>query len=337
MIDGYGKSLAKRGEQIVVKEEGKILYSELPENLRQVIITGHGSISTDALALLSLHGVDLILLDWRGHVICRLSSPEMRTVVTRREQYMAYKDSRSGYLAKAFVLAKMRNQKALLGTLAKNRKETDPEAANRMISLRDVIDEEIKRLEMFEPSAIENSRSTILGFEGLSSSAYWDGVKEVVPDELKFDERSGRGALDPFNAMLNYGYGVLEGETWRAVHYAGLDPYGGFLHADRPGKPSMVLDMMEEFRQQLVDRPLLSITSKKVVNSNDFHVEEGFCRLSDKASHAILKELLGKMEEYVAVGEEKVRWCDLILAKAREVAQYLRGEVNKYDGFYLRW
>jgi CRISPR-associated protein Cas1 len=336
-MDGYGKVLAKRGSQIVVREKGKILYSELPENLRQVIITGHGSISTDALALLSAHGVDLILIDWKGNVISRLSSPEMRTVITRREQYMAYKDRRSGYLAKAFVLAKMRNQKALLGTLAKNRKETDPEAVERIIHLKDVIDEEITRLEMFEPLAIEESRPTILGLEGSASSAYWDAVKEVVPEELKFDERSGRGALDPFNAILNYGYGVLEGESWRAVHYAGLDPYGGFLHADRPGKPSMVLDLMEQFRQQLVDRPVLSLARRKVVTAKNFVVEEGFCRLSDNARHALLKELLDKMEEYIAVRDEKVKWCDLILAKSREVAQYLRGEVNRYDGFYLRW
>ncbi|MCL4436948.1 MAG: CRISPR-associated endonuclease Cas1 [Thaumarchaeota archaeon] len=321
----------------MVREEGKVLYAELPENLRQVIITGHGSISTDALVLLSTYGVDLILIDWKGKVVSRLSAPEMRTVFTRREQYIAYKDSRSGYLAKAFVLAKMKNQKALLGTFAKNRKETDSAAAERITHFKNVIEDLITRLEAFEPASIDTSRPSILGFEGSASSTYWDGIKEVVPEELKFDERSGRGALDPFNSMLNYGYGVLEGETWRAVHYAGLDPYGGFLHADRPGKPSMVLDLMEEFRQQLVDRTVISLASKKVVTSKDFQIEEGFCRLSDEARRALLKELLGKMEEYLAVGEEKMRWCDLILSKSRDVAQYLRGEVNNYNGFYLRW
>lgn len=320
-----------------MRQEGKVLYSELPENLRQVIITGRGSISTDALVLLSVHGVDLILIDWKGEVVCRLSSPEMRTVVTRREQYIAYKDPRSGYLAKAFVLAKMRNQKALLGTLAKNRRDNNAKAAERMIHFRDFIDDLISRMDAYQPSSIDESRSTILGLEGLASSAYWDGIKEVVPEELKFNERSGRGAFDPFNSMLNYGYGILEGESWRAVHYAGLDPYGGFLHADRPGKPSMVLDLMEEFRQQLVDRTVLSLASRKVVTSDDFHIEEGFCRLSDNARHVLLKELLGKLEEYIALREERVRWCDLILLKARSVAQYLRGEVNRYDGFYLRW
>lgn len=329
--------LGKRGEQIVVKEEGKVLYAELPEKLRQVIITGHGSISTDALALLSSHGVDLILIDWKGEVLSRLSSPEMRTVATRREQYFAYGDSRSGYLAKAFILAKMRNQKGLLGTLAKNRKDTDSVAADRIIHFRDVVEEIINRLEGFEVQKIDSSRPTILGFEGSASSAYWDAVKEAVPEELKFDERSGRGALDPLNAMLNYGYGVLESEVWRAVHYAGLDPYGGFLHADRPGKPSMVLDLMEEFRQQLADRPVLNLASKTVVTAKDFHVEEGFCRLSDEARHSLLKELLGKMEEYVAVGDEKMKWCDLLLSQARAVAQYLRRETGGYDGFYLRW
>lgn len=331
--------LGKRGEQIVVKEEGRILYAELPEKLRQVIIAGHGSISTDALALLSAHGVDLILMDWKGEVLSRLSSPEMRTVATRRAQYFAYEDLRSGHLAKAFVLAKMRNQKGLLGTLAKNRKDSDSEAANKIIQFRDIIDSMIARLEGFDAQKIELSRSAILGFEGSASSAYWEAVKQVIPEELKFDERSGRGALDPLNAMLNYGYGVLESEVWRAIHYAGLDPYGGFLHADRPGKPSMVLDLMEEFRQQLVDRPVFLLATRRLITTKDFRIDEGspFCRLSDEVRRSLLKELLSKMEEYMTFRDEKIKWCDLILLQARAVAQYLRGEIGEYHGFYLRW
>jgi CRISPR-associated protein Cas1 len=137
--------------------------------------------------------------------------------------------------------------------------------------------------------------------------------------------------------MLNYGYGILEGEVWRAVHYAGLDPYGGFLHVDRPGRPSMVLDLMEEFRQQVVDKSVFALVAKNVITPTDFELVEGMCRLSDKARKALISEIVGKFESYVRVGDIKLRWCDLILKQTRDVAKYLRGELTKYDAFYLRW
>ena len=247
VVDGYGKFVTQKSDRIVVKDKGKILHHTVAEDLGQVVISGKGGISFDAIELLGAHGVDLVIVNWKGEVTARLSSPEMRTVKTRREQYYAYKDQRGGYLAKQFIAAKMKNQYATLGTLAKSRKDSAPEKAKSLVDKRGEVAEQIRRVERLSVCPVDEERDVLMGLEGLASQRYWGGITEVVPGEFGFQGRSGQYAEDSVNAMLNYGYALLEGEVWRAVHYAGLDPYGGFLHVDRPGRPSMVLESFEEY------------------------------------------------------------------------------------------
>lgn len=337
VVDGYGKFVGRRKNQIVVREEGKVLHSVLAEDLRQVVISGRGGISFDAMELLGEYGVDLVVIDWKGSVTARLSSSMMRTVQTRREQYYAYRDVRGGYLAKQFVLAKMRNQYAVLGTLAKTRKETSPEASEAMVRSRQAVMEGINMIEGAENREADLIRETLMGTEGRASKHYWDAVAQAIPGDYSFPGRTGRYARDPVNSMLNYGYALLEGEVWRGVHYAGLDPYGGYLHVDRPGRPSMVLDLMEEFRQQVVDKTVIGLAAKRAVAPDGFEEREGLCEMRDAVRRMLLEEVLGKFERYVRHGDRKLRWADLILMQAREVARFLRGEAKAYEGFYLRW
>lgn len=337
VVDGYGLFVARKGNRIVVREKGKIKHQVVAEDVRQVVISGSGGISFDALELLSSHGIDLVVISWRGEVVARLSPPEMRTVKTRREQYYAYRDERSGYLAKQFVLAKMRNQYATLGTLAKSRKETNPEGAERLREGRWVVASYLRRVQEMEEAPVDEIREELMGLEGIASQAYWGAIAEIIPEGFGFRERSGRYAQDSVNALLNYGYAILEGEVWRGVHYAGLDPYGGFLHVDRPGRPSMVLDLMEEFRQQLVDKTVIGLVSRGEVSPEGFEMVEGVCRMSDGVRKRLLRAVLERFERYVRHRGERRRWTDIILLQARGVAKYLRGEASSYEGFYFRW
>lgn len=114
-IDGYGRSLSTELGQVVVKEKGKIIERKNPADLRQIVFSGKGSVTSEAIKLLGKHGVDVIFLDYDGSIIARVSPPELRTVAVRKEQYYAYKDERGLILSREFVKAKMRNQSAILG------------------------------------------------------------------------------------------------------------------------------------------------------------------------------------------------------------------------------
>lgn len=337
VVDGYGKFLRREGNQIIVSEKGKVLHRILVEELRQVVIAGNGGISFDAMELLGEHGVDLIKVDWKGDVVCRLSSSMMRTVQTRREQYAAYNDKRGGHLSKAFITGKAKNQYALLGTLAKSRSETSPVTAETLLRAREKIGDALKSIGSIPEKAPSEIRGELMGFEGNCSRIYWEAVASIITSDFSFPGRSGRYAKDPINAMLNYGYALLEGEVWRAVHFSGLDPYGGFLHVDRPGKASLVLDLMEEFRQQVVDRNVFSIVNKGMVDQSEFQMDSGICRLLERPKRLLIESIESQFEEYLRFRDTKLKWTDLVMSQAVEVAKYLRGEIPKYEPFYLRW
>lgn len=336
VVDGFGKFLGVQGETVVVREEGKTVAHVHPRELEQVIISGKGSVSTDALRMLAEHGVEVLVVDLRGEVMATLMPPMMRTVSTRREQYFAAKDSRGVEVAKAVIEAKLKNQRAVLGTLAKVRKDTDPGLAEQMYGAAEEIRKLLEEMERVDGKVVEEVRETLMNLEGRAAGFYWGALKGVL-GKLGFGERSGRYAKDPANALLNYGYGILLGDVWRAVHYAGLDPYGGFLHADRPGKPSMVLDLMEEFRPHVIDRLVVKLVSKHMVSPDGFEIVNGICQMKDEVRRFYLEQVLGELTSEVRYDERKFTWSELILYQARQLAKFLRGELASYEGFWQRW
>lgn len=169
---------------------------------------------------------------------------------------------------------------------------------------------------------------------------YWDCVRQILPAELEFTGRITRGVTDPFNAMLNFGYqAVLFTEVWKAVSYAGLDFYAGYLHADRSGKPSLVLDMMEEFRQQLVDRTLIGLITKNVIKPNEIiaadSVEEGRV-LSKDIIKVLLANLQERLDSEVMFNGQKGSMKSFIHLQPRCMVRFLLKEAE-YVPFSLGW
>ena len=113
-----------------------------------------------------------------------------------------------------------------------------------------------------EEPPIDSARGTLLNLEGRAGALYWECVQRLLPAG-RFTTRNHQGAVDDVNALLNYGYGILYSQVWSALTLAGLEPFAGFLHVDRPGKPSLVLDFIEEFRQPVVDRVVFAMINKR--------------------------------------------------------------------------
>jgi CRISPR-associated protein Cas1 len=179
-----------------------------------------------------------------------------------------------------------------------------------------------------------------MSVEAEGARVYWEAVKQVLPLELNFPGRETRGAKDPFNAMLNFGYQtILFPEVWKAVSYAGLDFYAGYLHADRPGKPSLVLDLMEEFRQQVVDRTLISLFARNVIKPNEAlareAVEEGRV-LSKDVVKTLLTGFQERLDTEVMFNGRKGPIKSFIYYQARRVVRFLLQEAD-YTPFTLGW
>lgn len=321
VIAGYGVSVrARRGLLLITSREGRREVS--PADLDAVIVaTGGVSISSKAVRLLMSHGVDLVFLDSRGRPLGRVYPPFInRTVATRRAQYAAYNTWRRWEVVAALVEAKLRNQANLLRYYAKSR---------GLRELRDCAAEVLDALEGL-PAALGNARA-VLNVEARAARAYWSGVAFLLPAELGFDGRDP-DSPDPMNVCLNYAYALLYSQCWRALTLAGLDPYAGFLHADRSGKESLVYDYSDQFKPPAVDRLLIRAFSSGWRPG----VERGL--LTPGSRGELVKMFLEWLGRRVRPSTGQP--CTLRQAVRRwafRLAAFLRGDERAYRGFVEPW
>lgn len=336
ILDGFGTFLGrKRGRFLIRKGDQR---EEIPaDELESIIVASEGvSASASALRLAIAKNVQVVFARYGGWPYAILMPTTLSgSVRARREQFAAYWDRRGVELAKAFVAGKLSNQASLLKLLAKNRRQTQPGLAEALYESGRRIDGIRRGLLDLEADRIDDCRLRLMNEEAEGARIYWDAIGVILPEGFGFPGRETRGAKDPINSMLNFGYQVaLFPEVWKAVAYAGLDPYAGFLHADRPGKPSMVLDLMEEFRQQVVDRTLWALISKSAIRPEEARagpegLPKGILRL-------LASELEGRLASRVAFGDRQGELRGFIHSQARALARYLL-EGRDYKPFALGW
>lgn len=334
ILDKYGLFLSKHSERLRVKAEGQIV-EEIPLiHLESVLITSRGvGISSDVIEICSERGIDIVFIAGNGEVYGRLGSPTLvGTVKTRREQMLSLGDKRGLLLGKAFAAGKIGNQRNVLKYFARYRKTVDSDLYAIMDRACGKLEEHEKELVAVDAEDIDSVRENILSIEGRSSALYWDAIKEMLGEEVAWKGREGRGARDPINSALNYGYGILYGQVEKSVVLAGLDPYAGFIHTDRAGKPSLVLDLIEEFRQQVVDRAVFGMIGK---GSEIAVNEEGM--LEEKSRKAIAQKVFDRLDGEERYEGMKQKLKTVILKQAQSIASFLRGDRPIYKPFVGSW
>jgi CRISPR-associated protein Cas1 len=243
----------------------------------------------------------------------------------------AFDDERSTTLGIAFAAGKIQNQAVTLKYLAKTRKDT-PTGANLLQASMDVGEQQVQLERLKHARQIDPIREQLLGIEGNGAKLYWQAVRAVVPEQYEWKARTGRGATDPVNSLLNYGYGILYGQIERALVLAGLDPFAGFVHVDRPGKPSLTLDLIEEFRQEAVDRVVFGLVNRRFVVEQN---ERGW--LSDTTKHQFAEHILGHLETAVRHNGQKHPLKQVIQMQARALASFVRKDRTEYSAFKASW
>lgn len=352
----YGLFAGKYSERVVIKK-GKETVAEHPLiDLEQILVAGKGiTLSSDLIAECTERGIPITFVDFSGKPYAKLVSPALTaTVKTRREQLMAYHDERSVEIAKRFATGKIRNQINLLRYAGKYRKARQPQAFQALEALTGEMHTLLKQLNELQAPHIDEVRPALLNLEGRAGALYWEGIRLILPKGL-FQQRTGRGANDPVNSLLNYGYGILYSQVWTALTLAGLEPFAGFLHADRPGKPSLVLDFIEEFRQPVVDRVVIALLNKgfqigwecpneeelaeQHIAKPDTRTEPGQeeqRRMSAETRKTFAQKILARLDEPEPYQRKRHKLKNIIQAQARRLAVFLRRE-SDYQPFISRW
>ncbi len=331
VLSDFGMFLGRKSERAVVKRPDGTAEEYPLFRLGEIVIAKRGvAISSDLISEAVKRGIRISFLDMRGEPYAMLSSPFLTaTTATRRAQIEAFNDGRGLEYAKTIVGGKLRNQAALLKYSAKYLKTTDRKRYSGITQAASDIESLGRKARDVKGKSISEARDALLGIEGNAGKRYWEGMALLLKGTT-FEKREHRGAEDLVNSMLNYGYGVLYSKIWGALLHAGLEPFAGFLHTDRPGKPSLVFDFIEEFRQPIVDRSILALVNKRV----KLKVENGL--LCPKTRRKVAETILGRFEGEVTFEGKRHTMNSVIQIQARHLATFLRGE-RQYRCYKFKW
>jgi CRISPR-associated protein Cas1 len=334
IVSGHGCFLSKKSARVVVKRpDGKVLYRFPMFRLSEIIVSSRGvGLSSDLLEECCERGIRIAFLSSSGRPYAMISSPMLNAVVTtRRQQLEAMNDDRGLHFSRTIVRGKIKNQAALLRYTGKYLKQADPSAYEKIIVAVEALHTHLRAAIRVHGARIDDCRHELMGIEGVCGRIYWDAVNEVIKEKITFMGRETRGAQDEVNSLLNYGYGILYTQVWGAVLNAGLEPFAGFLHVDRPGKPSLVLDLVEEFRQPVVDRVVLAHVNPGV----PIKMQNGMLEAETKTVFAgkVMERLLSP-EPYKG---KHYQIRSIIQQQARRLASFLRRDAPSYRTFSFKW
>lgn len=258
-VSEFGQALGVTSARLTVSEHGQRVQEYPLNRVKTITVAKSGiSISSNLVTACALRGIKLFILDWRPRGIVCLQGSQQHAVVRIRKKQFEYLDdpARQLLLSQRFIHGKIRNQRAVLKYFGKY-SARDPETKQRILTGTDFLSHYADTVKTMTDHS--DWRTTLLGFEGQAARTYWQIVRESSFMPGTFPGRLGRNAQDIGNSMLNYGYAILSSYIWHCVINAGLEGFAGVLHTDRPGKPSLILDIMEEYRAWVVDRNVIKL------------------------------------------------------------------------------
>ncbi len=313
--------LSKEGGTLkVARRKGREVVFQKPlVGVEEIVILGNAVVTPALLKHCALEGIGIHYLSPSGTYYAGLTRTPARNAPARVAQFSAHLDPpRKLALAKRFVEGKIRNA---------------------LVFLRRNGSEAWKELRIFlDQAETAPDEDTLRGVEGAATEIYFRALAGLLPLEFRFSERSRRPPRDPGNSLLSLAYTLLAKECESALLVAGLDPYVGFLHEVRYGRPSLALDLMEEFRSILADSVVLTLTKNRRVGLEDFEEDQGFPRLRKEAWPKFLRgweERLNERIRHPLLGKQ-FSYRQTLLIQARILVKALLGEIPHYEPFVVR-
>ncbi len=324
-----GTYLAKDGECLEARIDEAPRVRVPIAGLESVVCLGRVSASPQALAHCAGHGVALSYLTETGQFLARLEGAVSGNVLVRRAQYRWADDpARAASLARAFVTGKVYNARHVLRRAARETAGSDVRTA--LTTAADDLSSALRRLPR------ESDVDAIRGIEGEAGRIYWSAFPRLVISgnpAFAFAGRNRRPPLDPVNALLSFLYTLLVHDIRAALESSGLDPQVGFLHRDRPGRPGLALDLMEEFRAVLVDRLVLSLINRGQVGASGFlRRESGAVEMTDATRRTVIvawQERKSEEREHPFL-KEKVSIGLFWHLQTLLLKRHLRGDLDGY-------
>ncbi len=327
--------LSLDGENIVIKKEDAA-STRLPlHNLENIVCFTWQGVSPALMGACAERNIGLCFLTPNGRFQARVTGKVKGNVLLRKKQFeVSEKEAQSIPIAQSFLLGKIFNCRKVLERAIRDHAMLFAERVENITGASSFMKETLKTIPLCK------STGDLMGFEGSAAKVYFGVFDQLIlqqREDFFFRERSRRPPLDNMNALLSFLYTLLTNETASALETVGLDPFVGFLHRDRPGRPSLALDLMEELRPVLVDRLALSLVNRKQIAGKGFtQKESGGVLMDDETRKAVLIAWQERKKEEIVHPflKERVPFGLLPYIQAMLLARHLRGDLDAYPPFF---
>jgi CRISPR-associated protein Cas1 len=323
-----GARIEKEYQRILVTgRDDQVLKVAPLARLSEVVLVGRVGATTPALLTLLDAGVGLTFVTRSGRLRGRLLPPMPKNIPARQAQYAAAQDpSFCLRLARTIVGGKLRNSRALARRLARSRPGVD-----------DAPIAEITRC--LKALRTATGMDQVRGLEGQAARLYFAIWRQAFTGELQFERRTRRPPRDPINAMLSLGYSLLTQNLMTACEVVGLDPYDGFFHADKHGRPALALDLVEEFRAVVVDSVVQTLVNKRIVGPKDFEPgPQGGIYLRRSGLRRFFEQYSQRLQTRVVhpFHEHRLSYQQCFEVQARLLRRVVQGELDNYVPFLVK-
>lgn len=325
--------LSLDGENIVVKKE-EHTSTRLPlHNLENIVCFNYQGVSPALMGACAERNIGLCFLTPGGRFLARISGKTRGNVLLRKKQYQtSEKTDQSLPIARSFLIGKIYNcRKVLERGIRDHKMLVDVNALSKASMF---LKETLKALSTC------NSTSDLMAFEGSAAKIYFGVFGKLIlqqTEDFQFTDRTRRPPLDNMNALLSFFYTLLTNEVSSALETVGLDPYVGFLHSDRPGRPSLALDLMEELRPVFADRLALTLVNRRQISGKGFtRKESGGVLMDDETRKTVLIAWQERKKEEILHPflKERIPFGLIPHIQAMLLARFLRGELDAYPPFF---
>lgn len=325
--------LSLEGETVVIKKDGNKSMRLPLHNLENIVCFSYPGVSPALMGACADRNIGLCFLSPSGRFLARVTGREKGNVLLRKKQYSVSEDKEARVpIAASFLLGKIANCRTVIERARRDHALlVDVQALGNVSAwLKETL------------NTVRDCKTTaeLMGFEGSAAKVYFGVFDQLIlqqRDDFFFKERTRRPPLDNMNSLLSYFYTLLTYEATSSLEVVGLDPYVGFLHRDRPGRPSLALDLMEELRPVFADRLALSLVNRKQIKGKGFtQKESGGVLMDDDTRKQVLTAWQERKKEEITHPylKERIPFGLIPHVQAMLLARYLRGDLDAYPPFF---
>lgn len=326
-VTEYGSSLGITGSRLVIKERGILIGEYALSRVKSVLVAKSGvSISSNCITSFAGRGIKLFITDFKGEIVsCLYDVYSHGSVAVRKKQFEFIASNKVASVASLLIFGKVRGQYVVLKYFSKYKTDANTRQCEILSKASEKVKDTCNKI-THDSFATHNWKERLMGYEGSAACFYWQALVECQFFPESFVGRRGRGAYDIVNKSLNYGYAILSTIIINAIINAGLELYAGILHSSVPGKPALLLDVMEEYRAIVVDKAIIKIRTLLYEKKE----------LDATLKKRIIREIYTNIHKYQIYHGRKIKLESIIQRQLYQLAAVFCGK-KQYKPISYKW